>query len=105
MEKFWTDDNFNTEVLGSSLPVVVDFYADWCGPCKMMTPALDALAKEYEGRVVIGKVNVDENPGLCGTYKIMSIPAICFFKNGQMVDQIIGAVPKQKVAEKIANML
>ena len=92
--------NFKEEVLDSSLPVFVDFYADWCGPCKMMSPVIDKLAEEYEGKIKVGKVNVDENSDLAVRYGIMSIPNMVFFKNGEVADRVVGAIPKPAMKEK-----
>jgi len=91
------ENNFDAEVLQSDIPVFVDFYADWCGPCKMMSPVIDQLAAEYEGKIKVGKVNVDENGDLAVKYGIMSIPIMVFFKNGQPVDRIVGAIPKPQM--------
>lgn len=93
----FTDKNFREEVLLSDQPVLVDFWAAWCGPCKMMGPVITQLANEYEGKVKIGKVNVDEEPGLAQTYGIMSIPTIVLIKNGEVVKKVVGAVPKAEV--------
>lgn len=101
----FTDDNFQTDALESSIPVVVDFYADWCGPCKMMAPVIDELAGDYEGKVRIGKINTDENRGTAAKYSVMSIPTILLIKDGQVVDQIVGAVPKTVLEQKINSML
>lgn len=89
MEMF-TSTNFESEVLGASLPVVVDFFATWCGPCKMMAPVLEKAAEEYEGKVRIGKLDVDENGELAAKYGVMSIPTLIFFKNGQVVKKMVG---------------
>ena len=102
--KFTTDD-FQKEVLDSEIPVLVDFYADWCGPCKMMSPVLDQLSTELEGKIKIGKVNVDDDPELAGQFKVMSIPNFVLIKNGQIVDQVIGAVPKAQMLAKIQAAL
>ncbi|MBR6683968.1 MAG: thioredoxin [Firmicutes bacterium] len=102
--KFTTAD-FQKEVLESDIPVLVDFYADWCGPCKMMSPVLDQLSAELEGKIKIGKVNVDDDPELAGQYKVMSIPNFVLIKNGQVVDQVIGAVPKAQMLSKIQAAL
>lgn len=101
----FTDSNFEEEALKSSTPVVVDFYADWCGPCKMMSPVIDELAGDYEGKVKIGKVNTDENRAVASKYNVMSIPTIIFIKDGQVVDQVVGAVPKTVLEQKINSML
>jgi len=101
----FTDANFQEEALNSDIPVVIDFYADWCGPCKMMAPIIDELAGVYEGKVKIGKVNTDENRGVASKYSIMSIPTLLFIKNGQVVDTAVGAMPKQALQAKIDAML
>ena len=93
----FNESNFDAEVLQSDLPVFVDFYADWCGPCKMMSPVIDKLADEFAGRIKVGKVNVDENGDLAVKYGIMSIPNMVFFKNGEVVDRIVGAIPKPQM--------
>ena len=105
MAAIWTEANFEQEVLKSDVPVVVDFYADWCGPCKMISPIVEQLAEEYAGKIKVGKVNVDDNMELATTYRIMSIPAIMIFKNGEVADQIIGAVPKAQLVAKIEAVL
>ncbi|MDF2609141.1 MAG: hypothetical protein K0R92_615 [Lachnospiraceae bacterium] len=101
MELKLTDANFETEVLKSDLPVLVDFYADWCGPCKMIAPIVEELAKEYEGVYKVGKLNVDDSPNTSGMYRVMSIPTLLIIKNGQVVDSVVGVVPKAKLAEKM----
>ncbi len=90
----FTDANFNAEVLQSDKPVLVDFWAEWCGPCRMVGPIVEELAGEYEGRAKIGKVDVDNNPNVSMQYGIRSIPSLLVFKGGKVVDQIVGAVPK-----------
>ena len=94
------ESNFEAEVLKSDLPVFVDFYADWCGPCKMMSPVIDKLAEEFDGKIKVGKVNVDENGDLAVRYGIMSTPNMVFFKNGEVADRVVGAIPKPAMKEK-----
>ncbi|MFH1521321.1 MAG: thioredoxin [archaeon] len=96
-----TDTNFQEEVINSSIPVFVDFWASWCGPCKMMAAIVDELAKEYTGLIKVCQINVDENPTAASQYKIMSIPSFLFFKDGKVKDQLIGAVSKQKLKTKL----
>lgn len=96
-----TDANFDTEVMASEKLTVVDFWAPWCGPCLALGPTIDALSKEYEGQVNVGKVNVDENPNLSVNYGITSIPCVLFIKNGQVVDKQVGAAPKTVFEKKI----
>jgi len=100
-----TDKNFEKEVLKSDLPVVVDFWAEWCGPCRMVTPVVEELAKEYENKVKIGKVDVDESPATASRYGIMSIPTLMFFKGGQIMGQLVGAVNKSELKKKIESNL
>lgn len=89
-----TTENFKSEVLDSDIPVLVDFWAAWCGPCKMLAPTIDQLAKEFEGKAKVGKVNVDDNQQLAAQFGIMSIPTIIIFKGGKVVEQFIGVQPK-----------
>ncbi|MEX0812858.1 MAG: thioredoxin [Chitinophagales bacterium] len=96
-----TDANFENEVLKSDKVTMVDFWAEWCGPCRAIAPVVEELAGEYEGRAQIGKVNVDENPGVASKFGIRNIPTILFIKNGEVVDKQVGAVPKNVLAEKI----
>ncbi len=100
-----TDSSFEKEILQSELPAVVDFWAVWCGPCKIIAPYLEQLAGEYEGKVKIAKMDVDNNPQTPTKYGIRSIPTVIFFKNGKVVDQIIGAQPKANFQEKIKKLL
>lgn len=95
-----TDQNFE-EVINTEVPVLVDFWAEWCGPCKMIGPVVEELAGDYEGKAVIGKVNVDENMGVSQKYGIRNIPTLLVIKNGEIVDKQIGAVPKAVLAEKL----
>lgn len=100
-----TDSNFEDVVLKADKPVLIDFWAEWCGPCRMVGPVVEELAKDYEGKAVIGKVNVDENPEISVRYGIRNIPALLFFKNGEIVDKQIGAVPKSVLNEKLEKQL
>ncbi|MEI7978383.1 MAG: thioredoxin [Bacteroidota bacterium] len=100
-----TDANFQELVLESKVPVLVDFWAEWCGPCRMVGPVVDELSKEYEGKAVIGKVDVDNNPKIATEFGIMSIPALLFFKDGKVVDKQVGAVPKHVLAGKLDAQL
>ena len=99
------DDNFQELVLDSDTPVMVDFWADWCGPCKMIAPAVHELAMEYDGKLKVGKLDVDASPKVAMQYGIRSIPALIFFKDGQPVDQVIGAVPKGALQKKVDAVL
>lgn len=99
----FTDENFEQEVLKADQLVLVDFYADWCGPCKMMSPIVEEIAEEYKGAVKVGKLNTDEATSTSATYKVMSIPTILFFKNGEVVDSLVGAVPKTQITSIIES--
>lgn len=105
MAFIFTDENFEQEALQGDQLVVVDFFADWCGPCKMMAPIVEELAESYKDQVKIGKLNVDNSPATAAKYKVMSIPTIIFIKNGNVVETIVGVVSKAQLEEKIkANM-
>jgi thioredoxin 1 len=101
----FTDSNFQELALDSDKPVMVDFWAEWCGPCRMVTPIVEEMSTEYDGRAVIGKVNVDENPDISMKFGIRNIPTIIFLKNGEMVDKSVGAVPKNVLTEKIEKFM
>nr|WP_319395590.1 thioredoxin TrxC [uncultured Desulfobacter sp.] len=100
-----TDADFDQEVMQSSLPVLVDCWAPWCGPCRAVGPILDGLANAYKGRLKIAKVNIDENPGTGSKYRIQSIPTMLFVKNGTLVDQVTGALPKETLEAKIKSFI
>jgi thioredoxin 1 len=100
-----TDANFKTEVVGAQGPVVVDFWAEWCGPCKMIGPALEEIAEEMQGKVTIAKLNVDENPGTAGAYGIRSIPTLMLFKDGKLASSKIGAAPKSELKRWITQAI
>ena len=100
-----TTENFDEQVLRSEQPVLVDFYADWCGPCQALGPVVDQLAADYEGRARIGKLDVDASGEVAQRYGVQSIPTLLFVKNGEVVDQVVGAMPGSKLAEKLDSML
>ena len=100
-----TDGNFDQEVLQSETPVLVDFWAEWCGPCRMIGPVVGELASEYSGKLKVGKVNVDNNQKTATTYGIRSIPTLLFFKGGELVNQMVGVQSKEKIAEAIEKVI
>lgn len=99
-----TDDNFKEEVLESDKPVLVDFWATWCGPCRQIAPVIDELSEEFEGVAKVGKVDVDDNQETAMQYNVRSIPTLLFFKEGEVVEQMIGAAPKKKLREKLKSL-
>ena len=105
MDYSLNSQNFEQEVLKSSIPVLVDFSADWCGPCKMMAPVVDELADMYEGEMKVGKINVDQSPDIAQKYNVMSIPMFAFFKNGEVVETAVGALNKAKLQAIIDRVL
>ncbi|MGL4957039.1 MAG: thioredoxin [Bacteroidales bacterium] len=100
-----TDANFEQEVLKSTKPVMVDFWAEWCGPCRAIAPIIDELATEYEGKVVVGKVDVDANDQIPVKYGIRNIPTVLFFKNGELIDKVVGGASKSTFDEKLKGLL
>jgi thioredoxin 1 len=100
-----TDLNFQEVVIDAGKPVLVDFWAEWCGPCRMLTPIVKELSTEFDGRVVVGKVDVDSNPGISAKYGIRNIPTLLFFKGGQVVDKQVGVVPKGSLVNKLEALL
>lgn len=104
-DKTFTDSSFKQDVLDSATPVVVDFWAPWCGPCKIVSPTIEELAKDYEGKVVVGKLNVDENLQISGQYGVMSIPTVMIFKGGQPVKSMVGAQGKETYKKAIEEVL
>ena len=100
-----TDANFKAEVLDSEVPVLVDFWAPWCGPCRMVAPVVDEIAAQYGGKVKVVKVNTDENPKIASEYGIRSIPTLMIFKGGQKVDMVVGAVPKTTLSDTLQKYL
>jgi thioredoxin 1 len=100
-----TDANFQSEVVNSPIPVLVDFWATWCGPCRTIAPHLDALAKDYAGKMRLAKCDIDGNPGVPSQYEIRSVPTLLLFKNGQVVGQLVGAVPRSRIEDLIKKAL
>ncbi|MBP5292352.1 MAG: thioredoxin [Lachnospiraceae bacterium] len=105
MVKVINDDSFKAEVLEASTPVLVDFFATWCGPCKMMGPVLEKLSDKYEGKIAFAKIDVDENPDSAAEYNVRSIPFMVLFKDGQVVDHVLGAVPVAALEATLAKAL
>ena len=102
--KKFNNDNFNSDVLKSDKPVLVDFWAEWCGPCKMLTPVIDQIAKENENKYIVGKVNVDECPDIAANYGIRSIPCLLYFKNGKVEKQTVGVVEKSEIESTLESI-
>ena len=100
-----TDANFDEVVIKAEMPVIVDLWAEWCGPCRMVGPIIEEISKEYEGKAVVGKLDVDSNPAITSKYGIRNIPTILFFKGGEIVDKQVGAVPKSVIAAKLEKLL
>jgi thioredoxin 1 len=105
MELVITDQNFNQEVLNADKPVLVDFWAPWCGPCKMVSPAVTELAEELKDHIKVGKLNVDENPQITSKYQIFSIPSLKVFKDGKIIGEVLGAAPKAVIEQKIKGIV
>ena len=105
MEYQFTSENFNEEVMNSDIPVMVDFYADWCGPCKMMMPIVEEMAKKYDGKIKIGKINSDQEQDLAVKFGVMSIPSFFFIKDGKVVDSTVGGMSKDRMAAMLDSLL
>lgn len=101
----FTDSNFDSEIAATDKPVIVDFWAAWCGPCRAIAPVIEELATEYEGKAIVGKLDVDENPNIAVKFGVRSIPTVLFIKNGEVKDTIIGALPKAAFAERLQKLL
>ena len=104
-EAVLTDQNFKAEVLKSKVPVLVDFWAEWCGPCKMLAPIVEKIAKDYNGKIKVGKLNVDDNPDTPGEYGIQGIPTLMIFKSGELLKRIVGFQPEDKIKSEIDSVL
>jgi len=100
-----TKDNFKQEVLQSDIPVLVDFWAEWCGPCKMLSPTIDEISKEYAGKLKVAKLNIDEAAEIASEYGVMSIPTLIIFKKGEVASQTVGSVPKEKIVATIEPLI
>ena len=100
-----SDSKFESDIINAKTPVIVDFWAEWCGPCKMLTPTINEIADEYSGRAIIGKLNVDDNPSIASDYGIRSIPSLLFFKGGKVENQIMGAVSKSDIEKALNNII
>ena len=101
----FTESNFEQEVVNSSTPVLVDMWAAWCGPCRMITPVVEELAGAYQGKMKVGKLNVDDHPSVAAQFRIMNIPTLLFFKGGQEVDRIVGVVPKEELSRRVERVV
>ncbi|MBT5956226.1 MAG: thioredoxin [Candidatus Marinimicrobia bacterium] len=101
----FTEDNFEADVLGASVPVVVDFWAEWCGPCKMLAPTIDKIAKKYNGKVIVGKLNVDNSPSVAQKYNVRSIPNVLIISNGEIKEQVVGNVPEADISALLDKLV
>jgi len=101
----FTEDNFETDVLGASVPVVVDFWAEWCGPCKMLAPTIDKIAEKYKGKAIVGKLNVDNSPSVAQKYNVRSIPNVLILLNGEVKEQVVGNVPEADISALLDKLV